>query len=88
MGRASGFKAAGEHVSRIEKTGTTAEDQKMNSERHLDDLSMVIIANTAGWMPTLLDMRDIIQVLGLLAALVYTSLKIVDWCRDNWKRRK
>lgn len=60
----------------------------MTTERHLDDLSMVIIANTAGWMPTLLDMRDIIQLLSLLAALMYTSLKIVDWCRDNWRRHK
>jgi hypothetical protein len=60
----------------------------MTTERHLDDLSIVIIANTAGWIPTLLDMREVIQVLGLLAALIYTSLKIVDWCRDNWRRRK
>ena len=88
MGRAPSFQAYRADLSGIEKTSATEEAEKMNSERHLDDLSMVIIANTAGWMPTLLDMRDIIQVLGLLAALVYTSLKIVDWCRDNWRRRK
>lgn len=88
MGRASGFQTCRAHLSGIEKASATEEAEKMNSERHLDDLSMVIIANTAGWMPTLLDMRDIIQVLGLLAALIYTCLKIVDWCRDNWRRRK
>lgn len=88
MGRSSSFQAVGKHVSGIEKASATQKAEKMNNERHLDDLSMVIIANTAGWMPTLLDMRDIIQLLSLLAALVYTSLKIVDWCRDNWRRRK
>ena len=60
----------------------------MTTERHLDDISMVMVANVAGWIPTLLDMRDVIQVLGLLAALIYTTLKIVDWIRDNWRRRR
>jgi hypothetical protein len=49
---------------------------------------MVMVANVAGWIPTLLDMRDVIQVLGLLAALIYTTLKIIDWIRDNWRRRR
>lgn len=55
----------------------------MNTERHLDDLSMVIGANLIGWVPTLLQFEEFIRVLGLIAALIYTSLKIYDWFKDK-----
>jgi hypothetical protein len=55
----------------------------MNTERHLDELGIVIGANVIGWMPTLLQFEEIIRVLGLLVALIYTSLKIVDWFKDR-----
>lgn len=55
----------------------------MNTERHLDDLSMVIGANLIGWVPTLLQFEEFIRVLGLIAALIYTSLKIYDWFKEK-----
>ena len=55
----------------------------MNTERHLDDISMVIGANLIGWVPTLLQFEEFIRVLGLIAALIYTSLKIYDWFKEK-----
>jgi hypothetical protein len=55
----------------------------MNTERHLDELSMVIGANIIGWVPTLLEFEEVIRLLGLIAALIYTCLKIYDWFKEK-----
>ena len=55
----------------------------MNTEKHLDDLSMVVGANIIGWMPTLLQFEEFIRILGLTLAMIYTCLKIIDWFREK-----
>ena len=58
----------------------------MNTERHLDDLTVVIGANMLGWLPTLFQWEELFRLLGLILACVYTSLKIWELLKD--RRRK
>jgi hypothetical protein len=58
----------------------------MTTERHLDDISIVIGANIIGWIPTMLEWEELFRLAGLVLAAVYTALKIIDWFQDRRKK--
>lgn len=59
----------------------------MRTEHHLDDISVVIGANLLGWLPTIFQFEEVFRFLGLVAAFVYTVLKIIEWFRENKRRQ-
>ena len=40
----------------------------MTTERHLDDISIVIGANIIGWIPTMLEWEELFRLAGLVLA--------------------
>lgn len=55
----------------------------MISEKHMEDLSHVVIANIVGWMPTFVQFESGIRVTGLLLAAIYTLIKILQAIREK-----
>ena len=55
----------------------------MISERHMNELGHVMVANVVGWLPTFVQFESGIRVLGLLLAAIYTSIKIIQSVREK-----
>ena len=56
-------------------------------QSHLTDAAKVAGVNTTAIIISLSGVETAIRLAGLVAALVYTCLKIADWVRDRKERR-
>jgi hypothetical protein len=57
----------------------------MLDDRHIDEIAHVNFVNVAAIAVSFADFEQWLRVLLLLASLVYTVMKIIDWVKNRAK---